>query len=98
MDRSEPVSLRDVIAITSDVIFQNIEGEAVLLNAASGAYFDLNGTGTFIWNVLSENGSLAAAHSKVVRHYAVEPEVAEDELLKLTGQLLTNGLIRIVRE
>src|SRR4051812_40458590 len=91
------VSLRDIVAISPNVVFQFVDGEAVLLNFQSGVYFDLNGTGTDIWKILSEDGSLASAHSRLAEKYAIDPQLIEDDLLVLTSALVANGLVTIVR-
>lgn len=97
MSQAEPsnVSLQDVVGISPNVVFRTLDGEAVLLNLQSGVYFGLNETGTTIWNILSENGSLETTHSLIVRQYTVEPEVAKRDLLQLTAALLEKGLITV---
>ena len=75
-----------------------IDGEAVLLNFQSGVYFDLNGTGTDIWNILTDNGSLAIAHSRLLEKYTTAPEIIEQDLIALTSALMANGLITLVRD
>jgi hypothetical protein len=97
MSQTEPrkVSLQDAIKISPDVVFRNLEGEAVLLNLQSGVYFGLNETGTMIWNILAENASLNDACARIVQEYAVEPDLAKSDLLKLTAQLLEKGLVTI---
>jgi hypothetical protein len=92
----DKISLRDAIQVSPDVVFRNLEGEAVLLNLQSGVYFGLNETGTRIWNILSENGSLEQAYSRIVGEYDVEPELAKTDLLKLTGQLFEKGLVTVL--
>jgi hypothetical protein len=94
MSHIEPeISLADPIKISPDVVFRTLDGEAVLLNLQSGVYFGLNEMGTKIWNILAENCSLEEVHSRILQEYAVEPELAKTDLLKLTAQLLEKGLV-----
>ena len=98
MSQPDPrhVSLQDVVTISPDVVFRDLEGEAVLLNLQSGVYFGLNETGTTIWNILSKNGSLETTYSQILGQYAVEPEVAKRDLLQLTAALVEKGLITVL--
>ena len=47
-------TLQDVITISPDVVFRDLDGEAVLLNLALGIYFGLNEVGTRMWNLLHQ--------------------------------------------
>jgi len=97
MSQIEPprVSLQDTVKISSDVVFRNLDGEAVLLNLQSGIYFGLNETGTKIWGILSENESLERVYSLILQEYAVEPDLAKRDLLELTAQLVEKGLVTV---
>jgi hypothetical protein len=52
------LALRDTVRINDDVVFRELEGEAVLLNLETGVYFGLNEVGTRIWSLLQERVSL----------------------------------------
>ena len=98
MSQAEPtLTLEHEIKVSPDVVFRTLDGEAVLLNLQSGVYFGLNQTGTRIWSMLSENTSLSEVHSRIVKEYEVEPELARSDLLTLTKQLAQKGLITILR-
>ena len=45
-------TLKDVITISPDVAFRDLDGEAVLLNLATGTYFGLNEMGTRMWHLI----------------------------------------------
>jgi hypothetical protein len=92
----QKVSLQDVIKISPEVVFRDLDGEAVLLNLQSGVYFGLNETGTQIWNILSENGRLEEVYSRILNDFSVEPDLAKSDLLMLTEQLVEKGLVTIL--
>jgi hypothetical protein len=89
------ISLQDAVTISPDVVYRDLDGEAVLLNVRSGVYFGLNETGTQIWNILAGNSSLQDAYSRIVQEYSVEPELARNDLLKLAAQLVEKGLVSL---
>jgi hypothetical protein len=83
------------VRIPKDVLFQDLDGEAVLLNMQSGKYFGLDPIGTRIWNLLIEHGSLAIAYQSVLDEYDVDPDRLRFDFLALVDQLAMNGLIEL---
>ena len=57
-----------------------VDGEAVVIHLETTHYYSLNGTGTYIWELLAEQPMDAdGIVSKVARHYErPEAEVAAD--------------------
>jgi len=90
-------TLQDVITISPDVVFRDLDGEAVLLNLETGTYFGLNEVGTRMWNLLQQHSALQRVFENMQEEYEVAPEVLEQDLLRLVGQLCAQGLIRVAR-
>ena len=91
------LTLRDSIAVANDVLFRELDGEAVLLNLKTGIYFGLNGVATRMWELIAQRGSLARVLDALADEYDVEPRVLETDLLDLGRQLCDSGLCEIVR-
>jgi hypothetical protein len=83
------------ISIPNDVLFQNLDGEAVLLNLQSGKYFGLDPVGTRVWNLLVEYGTLPTTYQTLLEEYEVDAERLQSDLLALVDQLNAHGLIRL---
>lgn len=81
---------------SSDVLFQEVGGEAVLLNLASERYFGLDPIGTRIWNLLGTDARLQHAHAALCAEYDVDPARLETDLLTLVDQLAEAGLIKVL--
>ena len=83
------------VRINQDVLFQELQGEAVLLNLKSGVYFGLDPVGTRIWQLLADQDRL----SEIARSIAAEFEVTEDrcatDLMVLVGDLERHGLVTV---
>ena len=86
-------TLLNTIRIPPDVLFQDVGGEAVLLDLAGGSYFGLDDVGTRIWQLFVEHGSLQLVQQIMLEEYAVEPTRLEDDLLELVGGLADAGLV-----
>jgi hypothetical protein len=92
---NDNVSLESRAAICEDVVYRDLEGEAVILNLESGTYFGLDKVGTRIWSLLQEDGSLRRAFEAVQQEYDVTPEKLESDLLRLVEELRAKGLLNV---
>jgi hypothetical protein len=81
------------VTISHEVLFQELDGEAVLLDLASESYFGLDDVGTRIWQLLQDHGSLRKVFDVMLSEYDVEPERLEQDLLKHIGELADAGLV-----
>jgi hypothetical protein len=91
------LTLNDSIVVSEDVLFRELDDEAVLLNLKTGIYFGLNPLGTRIWQLIVEERSLARVFEKVLHEYDVGRSVLETDLLALGRQLCSSGLAEIAR-
>ena len=80
--------------ITENVLFQELDGEAVLLSLDEGCYFGLDELGTRIWKLIEDNLDESQVVEKIVEEYDVEPDQARQDLDKFLGDLEESGLIR----
>jgi hypothetical protein len=90
-----PPALADRLTVSPDVVFRELEGEAVLLDLESGTYFGLNTVGTRIWSLIQERDSLSAVLDAITAEYDAMPEVLERDLLRLAAELCAKGLTRV---
>ena len=61
------ISLHSRVRIQEDVLFQELQGEAVLLNLKTGVYLGLNPLGTRIWKLLQEDGALSKVKDAILQ-------------------------------
>lgn len=80
---------------SDDVLFQDVAGEAVLLNLASERYFGLDPVGTRIWHLLGQDARLQSAFDVLVAEFEVEPERLQSDLLSLVAELAEAGLVEL---
>jgi len=88
------LSLRDSLAVAPDVVFRELDGEAVILNLESGIYFGLDQVGTRIWQLIQEHGSLQKVFETMCDEYDVGSDTLERDLLQLVDELYAKGLVR----
>ena len=77
-----------------DVLFQNLGGEAVLLDLKTETYFGLNPVGTRMWELITAGeGSLGEAVDTLLGEFDVGRERLQTDLLRLAGELAAAGLV-----
>ena len=89
------LSLNDSITIPDDVLFRELDGEAVLLNLKTGTYFGLNPVATRMWQLIAEQHSLARVLETLADEYDADRPVLENDLLELGRQLCASGLCQV---
>lgn len=89
------VSLLDRLVISPEVLCQEVNGEMVLLDLNSEAYFGLDATGTRIWQLIRETGDLQSAFQSMLAEYDVDEDQLHREFTDLISQLAEEGLVSI---
>ena len=92
---NEQLTLESEVAISNDVVSRDLEGEAIILNLASGTYFGLDPVGSRIWSLVQDNGSLRRIFEVLQQEYDVTPGRLEIDILRLVEVLCANGLLRV---
>lgn len=89
------MNLDTQVTIPSGVMFRDLEGEAVLLELGTGRYFGLNETGTRIWLLLQEHGSLKPVLGAMLEEFDVAEDLLRGELLSFVDTLSSQRLLEI---
>jgi len=80
----------------ASIVFQELEGEAVLVNLERGTCFTLDPIGTRIWELVGDGAEVGRMTAVLTAEFEVEPGVAERDLFALLSELLARELL--VRE
>ncbi len=89
------MTLDSRVKVNDDVLFQELQGEAVLLNLKSGVYFGLDPVGTRIWQLFAEHELLAEIARTIIAEYDVAEDRCATDLLTLVGDLEKQGLVTL---
>ena len=79
--------------IPDEVIFRELDGEAVVLNLDTGIYFGLDAVGTRIWRLLEERKPLKAVLDTLIEEYEAPPDRLQRDLLAFVERLDDKGLL-----
>jgi len=80
--------------IPDNVLFQEVDGEAVLLSLDEGCYYGLDELGTRIWKLIDQDLDSEQVVAAIVEEYNVEPEQARRDLDAFLSDLEQSGLIQ----
>jgi len=83
------------VTVPPGVMFRDLDGEAVVLELESGRYFGLNETGTRMWLLLQEHGSVEAALRALLSEYDVAEELLRRELTGFVETLSSQRLLLV---
>jgi hypothetical protein len=89
------LSIQSRVKINDEVLFQELQGEAVLLDLRTGVYFGLDRVGTRVWQLLGEHGALSTVVGAMLHEFDVDEQRCAGDLLVLTEQLREQGLISV---
>ena len=80
-------------ALNRDVVFAELDAEAILLNTATGIYFGLDDVASRIWTLLDQGVTDEQIHAQLLEEYAVDADELRADLGRILGQLEAHGLI-----
>jgi hypothetical protein len=85
--------LPHTVSIPADVLWQQVNGEVVVLDAAAGEYRGLNDVGSQMWLILEAAPDVATAFTRLCELYEVDEETLSRDLASFIEQLVANGML-----
>ena len=82
---------------TNEVADEVIDGEAILINLASGIYYSMAGAGGVVWSLIAAGHRLEDVAMTIAERYDVAPERAQADVQRVATELLEHRLV-VVRE
>ena len=88
------LNVDDRVRVSTDVVFQDIGGEAVLLHLQRGTYFGLDALGTRVWQALVDHGCARPIITSLLEELDVTRATLEADIGSLLTDLRAHELIR----
>lgn len=76
-----------------DVVVEELEGELVLLDGASGQLRVLNAPAAVVWRCLDGRVDVATVAADLAAHFEADPDRVRRDVLGLVRQLVADGLV-----
>lgn len=87
------MELSTIIARGEDYVFNEVDGELVMMNIETGSYASMNETGKSIWELLEEPKSIESVLTSLTEEYDISFEAAEKDVLPFIEQLLQQKIV-----
>lgn len=84
---------RQIVRAKQNIV-SDMDGEKVMLDIASGKYYNLGAVGGAIWDLLEQPMTVKQLVDELVKQYDVEQAVCEEQVLAFLEQLSAEGLIQ----
>jgi hypothetical protein len=78
-----------------EVAAKVIDGEAIIINLATGMYYSLTGTGGEAWALLESGRTLSEIAEHLSRRYGVPLGQAREDVERLAGDLIAEKLVEV---
>ena len=78
---------------SAEVMSEVLDGEAVIIDLASGRYHGAPGVGATVWQAISAGCSMEGILAEVARLHTAVPEDAADQIRRFIDQLVAAGLV-----
>jgi hypothetical protein len=87
--------LRVRIVKSTNLLYQPLGEEAVVLNLENEQYYGLDKTGVWLWQILDEYTELDRIIAQALAKYEVEEEVLRRDLAVFVDELQLVGLVTV---
>ena len=81
-------------AASPDALVASLEDEAVVLDLVSKRYFQLNVTGSIIWEGIASGDDRDEVVRRLVDAFEITPEGASEAIDTFVAELRSRGLVR----
>lgn len=88
----------DRYARGEDVIFAEVDGDAVALSAERGLCYGLDGIGLRVLQLIEPPATLSDICDQLTAEYEVDAATCESDIAELLGKLASEGLVVVQRE
>lgn len=90
-------TLDSIVNVSGDVIYQELDGEAILLDMKSEVFFGLDAVGTDIWKLLKTHAHVRTVAGILAGNYQSGEDDLEEALLDFIEKLQAKGLVEVAR-
>jgi hypothetical protein len=92
------MNLNTTIARADELLSSPVDDEMVLLNLARNNYIGLDRIGRRIWELLATPQRIGDLCGRLSQEFAGEPAQIVADVLAFVGELVGEGLVRVVDE
>lgn len=88
------MELSTVLSRGEDYVFNEVDGELVMMNIETGSYASMNETGKSIWELLEEPKTVEFVLKALTEEYDISLEAAQKDVMPFLTQLEEQSIIK----
>jgi hypothetical protein len=89
------ISIDSEVVRVPEIIFQDLDGDTVMMNLERGEYYSISQIGSRIWQLIEIQQKVSAVCNALMNEYNVTPEQCEQDVLVFLNQMAEKGIVRI---
>ena len=89
------MELTTILARGEDYVFNEVDGELVMMNIENGSYASMNDTGKSIWGLIEEPKTVDEVLTSLIVEYDIDRQTAETEVISFIKKLVKVKVITI---
>lgn len=91
------IDMNSTIVRDNDIIFSELDGEAVMVSMEQGEYYGINPIGTRIWNEIETPRQVSDLCELLISDFNVTLEQCSKDVLVFLNVMVGKGVVKIVR-
>lgn len=92
---ADDIDLDTVISRSVQLVSSEVDGDIMMMNAATGKYYSLAAVGARVWELLGEPTSARQLCDRLSAEYRVERARCESEVLALIRQMAGEDIVGV---
>lgn len=93
-----PMKRADLVKRGADLMFAEVDGEAVALSVTQGICYGLDGIGLRVLQLIDPPATVADICQQLTSEYEVDERTCEADIIALLEDLETEGMVVVERE
>lgn len=91
----QEISFSSRVVASDQVMFRELDGEAVILNLNDDSYYGLDEVGTRLWQLLTTSQSLEDVCKAMLEEYDVPEDTLRRDIEEFVRQLLSRRMVEL---
>ena len=89
------LNINTYICRSESAVFTSIDGEIVMMDIESGAYYNLNSVATRIWELIEKPVSIGDICKHLIEDFDVSPQDCEEKTISFIHNLISKNIVII---
>jgi hypothetical protein len=85
-----------VVVAAKSQVSCDLDGEAAVLNLATGIYYGLDKVGATIWQHIQTPATVATLRQAIIERYDVDAGTAQSDLISFLDEMMQEGLVELL--